>query len=94
MRWQNWPKSSVDSTFLTQDANPNSDQIVKGTVARASILSGEPLTNIKIVHSDATGIMAAMVSPGQMGLSSSSKAMTAPRGMRGTKFSIAALVGS
>jgi pilus assembly protein CpaB len=64
VRWQNWPKSSVDSTFLTQDANPNSDQIVKGTVARASILSGEPLTNIKIVHSDATGIMAAMVSPG------------------------------
>src|SRR6185437_13683076 len=39
VHWQTWPKSTVDSTFLTQDANPNSDQIVKGTVARAPILS-------------------------------------------------------
>jgi pilus assembly protein CpaB len=69
VRWQNWPKSSVDSTFLTQDANPNPEQIVKGTVARAPILSGEPLTNIKIIHSDAAGIMAAMVSPGMRAVS-------------------------
>lgn len=69
VRWQTWPKSSVDSTFLTQDANPNPDQIVKGTVARAPIMSGEPLTNTKIVHSDAAGIMAAMVSPGMRAVS-------------------------
>jgi pilus assembly protein CpaB len=69
VRWQTWPKSAVDSTFLTQDANPNPDQIVKGTVARAAILSGEPLTNTKIVHSDAVGIMAAMVSPGMRAVS-------------------------
>jgi len=69
VRWQNWPKSSVDSTFLTQDSNPNPDQIVKGTVARAPILSGEPLTNTKIIHSDSAGIMAAMVSPGMRAVS-------------------------
>lgn len=69
VRWQTWPKSTVDSTFLTRDANPNPDQIVKGTVARAPILTGEPLTNTKIVHSDAAGIMAAMVSPGMRAVS-------------------------
>jgi pilus assembly protein CpaB len=69
VRWQPWPKSTVDSTFLTQDANSNPDQIVKGTVARAPIIAGEPLTNTKIVHSDAAGYMAAMVSPGMRAVS-------------------------
>jgi pilus assembly protein CpaB len=69
VRWQAWPKSTVDSTFLTQDANPNPDQIVKGTVARTPIASGEPLTNIKIVHSDAAGFMAATVAPGMRAVS-------------------------
>jgi|KBSMisStaDraftv2_1062788.scaffolds.fasta_scaffold85561_2 pilus assembly protein CpaB len=64
VRWQAWPKSTVDSTFLTQEGNPNPDQIVKGTVARAPILSGEPLTNTKIVHSESAGYMAATVTPG------------------------------
>lgn len=69
VRWQSWPKSSVDSNFFTQAANPNPDLIVKGTVARAPILSGEPLSNTKIVHSDSAGFMAATVSPGMRAVS-------------------------
>ncbi|HEY4115633.1 MAG TPA: Flp pilus assembly protein CpaB [Rhizomicrobium sp.] len=69
VRWQDWPKSSVDSTFLTEQGNPAPDQIVKGTVARAPILTGEPLTNTKIVHSDSAGFMAADLSPGMRAVS-------------------------
>jgi pilus assembly protein CpaB len=69
VHWQSWPKSSVDSNFFTQDAGSNPDLIVKGTVARAPILSGEPLTNTKIVHSDSAGFMAATVSPGMRAVS-------------------------
>ena len=69
VRWQPWAKASVDSNFFTQDANPNPDLIVKGTVARAPILAGEPLTNTKIVHSDSAGFMAATVSPGMRAVS-------------------------
>jgi pilus assembly protein CpaB len=69
VRWQAWPKSSVDSNFLTQDSNPNPDQIVKGTVARAPIVAGEPLTNTKIVHSESAGFMSAMVTPGMRAVS-------------------------
>jgi pilus assembly protein CpaB len=69
VRWQAWPKSSVDSNFLTQQSNPNPDQIVKGTVARAPIVAGEPLTNTKIVHSESAGYMAAMVTPGMRAVS-------------------------
>jgi pilus assembly protein CpaB len=69
VRWQDWPKSSVDSTFLTEQGNPSPDQMVKGTVARAPILTGEPLTNTKIVHSDSAGFMAASVTPGMRAVS-------------------------
>jgi pilus assembly protein CpaB len=69
VRWQTWPKSSVDSTFLTEEGNPPVDQIVKGAVARAPIVAGEPLTNTKIVHSDAASFMAAMLTPGMRAVS-------------------------
>ncbi|MBV9062619.1 MAG: Flp pilus assembly protein CpaB [Alphaproteobacteria bacterium] len=69
VKWQPWPKSTVDSTFITEDANPHPEQVVKGTVSRAPILAGEPLTNTKIVHSDAAGVMAAMLSPGMRAVS-------------------------
>ena len=69
VRWQDWPKSSIDSQFLTKESNPSSDEIVKGTVARAPIIAGEPITNTKIVHADSTGVMAAMVSPGMRAVS-------------------------
>lgn len=69
VRWQAWPKSTVDSSFITQDVNPNPEQVVKGTVSRAPILAGEPLTNTKIVHSEAAGVMAAMLTPGMRAVS-------------------------
>jgi pilus assembly protein CpaB len=69
VRWQAWPKATVDSTFFTQDANANPDQIVKGTVARTPIIAGEPLSNTKIVHSDAAGFMSATVAQGMRAVS-------------------------
>lgn len=69
VKWQNWPKSSVDPTFLTQEGNPSPEQMVKGTVARAPIQAGEPLTNTKIVHSDSASFMSAMLTPGMRAVS-------------------------
>lgn len=69
VRWQSWPKDSVDSTFITSDAHTPVDQIVAGTVARAPIVKDEPLTNTKIVHADAAGFMSARLSPGMRAVS-------------------------
>jgi pilus assembly protein CpaB len=69
VRWQAWPKSSVDSTFITSDVNANANQLVTGTVARAPIVAGEPLTNTKIVHADAAGFMSARLTPGMRAVS-------------------------
>jgi pilus assembly protein CpaB len=69
VHWQKWPKSSVDSGFITHDAEPNIVDAVNGTVARAPIVSGEPLSDTKIVHADAAGFMAATLSPGMRAVS-------------------------
>jgi pilus assembly protein CpaB len=69
VRWQSWPKSSVDSSFITQAGNPDTASIVKGTVARAPMTAGEPLTGTKIVHADAASFMSARLSPGMRAVS-------------------------
>ena len=69
VRWQTWPKSAVDSSFITSNGNSDVASIVKGTVARAPMLSGEPLTDTKFIHGDAAGFMAAQLTAGMRAVS-------------------------
>jgi pilus assembly protein CpaB len=69
VRWQQWPKSSVDSSFITQETSPNISAIVAGTVVRAPLVAGQPLTTANIVHSDSAGVMAASLADGTRGVS-------------------------
>jgi pilus assembly protein CpaB len=69
VRWQRWPRSSIDPSFFTDSNTPNLDTLVKGTVVRSPIVEGEPVTDGKIVRSDATGFMAATLSPGMRAVS-------------------------
>src|SRR5271156_2136040 len=39
VRWQEWPRSAVDSTFITQDAQPDIAKIVAGAVVRAPLVA-------------------------------------------------------
>jgi pilus assembly protein CpaB len=69
VRWQNWPKASVDPTFITRDFAPDLSKVVQGAVVRAPMMAGEPLTTTKIVHADAAGFMAAQLMPGMRAIS-------------------------
>jgi len=70
VRWQEWPKSNVDSSFITRESNPDLDKVVTGAVVRAPLTSGEPLNASKIVeHAQGAGYMAAMVAPGMRAVS-------------------------
>jgi pilus assembly protein CpaB len=69
VRWQEWPRSSVDSNFITQDAFPDAAHVVQGTVVRAPLVAGEPLTDAKIVHADTAGFLAALVNKGMRAVS-------------------------
>jgi pilus assembly protein CpaB len=64
VRWQKWPSSAVDSSFIAKAAGTAVADLVKGTVVRSPVLAGQPITNNEIVHADAAGFMAAMLGPG------------------------------
>jgi pilus assembly protein CpaB len=69
VRWQKWPSSSVDASFITRTTAGSIDDVVKGTVVRSPLISGQPVTNTSIVHGDATGFMAASLNPGMRAIS-------------------------
>jgi pilus assembly protein CpaB len=69
VRWEKWPSATVDPSFITHDAATKEDDIVKGSVVRAMILPGQPITKTAIVHGDASGFMAATLSEGMRAIS-------------------------
>jgi len=69
VRWEKWPSSSVDPSFITHASEGNEAEIVKGTVVRAMILPGQPITKTAIVSGDASGFMAATLGEGMRAVS-------------------------
>jgi pilus assembly protein CpaB len=69
VKWQNWPQSSVDSSFITHAAAPNLSEALKDTVVRVPLYAGQPISATSIVHGNATGFMAAQLQPGMRALS-------------------------
>jgi pilus assembly protein CpaB len=69
VRWQEWPKTSVDPSFITRDSAPDVSKIVQGAVVRAPLMAGEPLSTTKVVHADSAGFLAAKLMPGMRAVS-------------------------
>ena len=69
VRWEKWPKSDIDSTYLTHEQVPNLDTMMTGAVVRAPMVAGEPLTTTKFVHADQAGFMSATLQPGMRAVS-------------------------
>jgi pilus assembly protein CpaB len=69
VRWEKWPSSIVDPSFITHASSGSEADIVKGTVVRAMILPGQPITQTAIVHGDASGFMAATLGEGMRAIS-------------------------
>jgi pilus assembly protein CpaB len=69
VRWQKWPTTNVDSSFITHAEAGSEEQAVKGAVVRSPIVSGQPIVTSAIVHADAAGFMAAMLTPGMRAVS-------------------------
>ena len=69
VRWEKWPSSAVDPQFITHAAAGEVEQVVKGSVVRAMILPGQPITKTALVSGDASGFMAATLSEGMRAIS-------------------------
>jgi pilus assembly protein CpaB len=67
LKWQGWPKSALDPSFITKQAQPQAlDEAADGgSVARMPLVQGEPVTPQKVIKADGAGFMAAVLTPGK-----------------------------
>lgn len=68
-RWQEWPKAAVSPQFITRNVRPNAMRELKGSIARSSIISGEPVTENKLISAGKGGVLAAILPAGMRAIS-------------------------
>ncbi len=69
VRWEKWPSASVDASFITHGEVGSEQDAVKGVVVRSPIVANQPITKTAIIHADAAGFMAAMLTQGMRAVS-------------------------
>jgi pilus assembly protein CpaB len=69
VRWEKWPTSAVNATFITRDAVASAEDVTKEVVVRMPIQPGQPIASNAIVRGKSSGFMAAMLQPGMRAVS-------------------------
>lgn len=65
LKWQGWPKSAMDASFISKEAQPKAlEEAADVSVARIPMVAGEPVTAQKVIKADGAGFMAAVLTPG------------------------------
>ncbi len=68
-RWQEWPQGAVTPEFITNSLRPNAMRELKGSIARSSIIAGEPITEKKLISAGKGGVLAAILPAGMRAIS-------------------------
>jgi pilus assembly protein CpaB len=76
-RWQSWPDETVTDGFITRTAQPDAMTQLSGSIARAPIMAGEPITAQKLVRAGQGGVLAAILPAGMRAISTKIKEETA-----------------
>ena len=64
LQWAEWPRANVPAEFIRRSDNPKALEEFVGAVSRAQFLAGEPVRRERIVHTQRSGFMAAMLPQG------------------------------
>jgi pilus assembly protein CpaB len=80
LQWQEWPASAVASTFINKSAMPDALQKFNGAIARQPFVAGEPINEAKLVRTQGSGFMAAILPPGKRAISTEISAETSAGG--------------
>jgi pilus assembly protein CpaB len=64
MRWQPWPESMTNSSYIVQSSRPAAVENLTGAVLRSRITSGEPILNKKLLPQN-SGFLSSMLPPGK-----------------------------
>ena len=76
-RWQSWPAETVTAGYITRAAQPDAMTQLAGSIARAPIMAGEPVTQQKLVKAGQGGVLAAILPAGMRAISTRIKEETA-----------------
>jgi pilus assembly protein CpaB len=75
-RWQDWPQDAVGQGYIQRTARPDAITTLAGSVARAPMLPGEPVTALKLVRAGEGGVLAAILPQGMRAISTRIKEET------------------
>ena len=67
LSWQKWPEDGVSNTFILKTLRPEAIEELKGSVARQSFFTGEPVRESKLIKTD-RGFMSAILPAGKRAL--------------------------
>jgi pilus assembly protein CpaB len=77
-RWQSWPNEAVSPAFVSRAAGGDKIlQELSGSIARAPIAAGEPITSQKLIKAGQGGVLAAILPKGMRAISTRIKEETA-----------------
>lgn len=64
LRWLNWPIAGVPGGVIRKDEAPEAEKEIIGQVARYAILGAEPIRREKLIRTDGTGFLSAVLPSG------------------------------
>ena len=64
LRWLDWPLASVPAGIIRKDEAPEAEKEIIGQVARYATLGAEPIRREKLIKTDGTGFLSAVLPAG------------------------------
>jgi pilus assembly protein CpaB len=80
LQWQTWPASAASGSFIRRDGRPDAVNQIAGSIARTPLMQGEPIREQKLVKTDGSGFMAAILPSGMRAISTEISAETGAGG--------------
>src|SRR6266478_3037583 len=65
VQWQTWPSATASNNFIRRSDRPDAPAQLVGSIARSPFIAGEPIRDPKLVKTNGSGFMAAVL-PGGM----------------------------
>lgn len=78
--WQTWPASTTSNSFIRRSDRPDANNQIAGSIARAPFVAGEPIREAKLVKTDGSGFMAAILPSGYRAVATEISAETGAGG--------------
>ena len=67
--WQSWPAATASNAFIRRSDRPEAFKEITGSIARSPFIAGEPIREPKLIKSNGSGFMAAILPQGMRAIS-------------------------